>query len=340
MSSQSTQKPSLGVVVVTFNSADVIEACLASLVASRDVLSRVIVIDNSSHDGSCARVRGFIEDNGADDWIELIEEPVNGGYARGVNRGLRRLLEDRSLDLFWVLNPDCRFAPATPRRFCEAAEDGPFALMGGRTIFDAHPDIVQTDGGRVSRLTGQCHSVNAGVPLPGARLPGGDDIDFIAGSSCVASRAFLEGAGLMREDYFLFYEEVDWAFRRGTLPLRVVADAEVHHIGGTAIGSGSLVRRASPFANYFNYRGRMLFLRRFMPLRMAPGIAHGLAKAGQLTLRGHRREAWAIIAAVLGLAPPREVRERLRPETLALIRHDAVSKNAGATVGPGSRETA
>ncbi len=102
----------------------------------------------------------------------------------------------------------------------------------------------------------------------------------------VASRLFIEQAGLMVEDYFLYYEEVDWAFRRGDLPLRLVPDAVVYHHGGTVIGSGSLSRRATPFANYFNYRNRARFARRHMPLALPLLLAKAVLKAGQLLMMG------------------------------------------------------
>lgn len=323
--------PKLGVVVVTFNSADVIEGCLASLKDAGDAIAKIVIIDNASQDETAATVRNCIDADHCAERIELVEERVNSGYAGGVNRGLELLLAERGIDLFWVLNPDCRFDPETPRYLRKAAALGPFSLMGGRTVYDDRPYMVQTDGGKVSRLTGRCRSINAGLPLAQAPVPDAADLDFVSGASCVASRRFVETIGPMRDDYFLYYEEVDWAFRRGDLPLRFVPEAIVRHIGGTAIGSGSRDRRASPFSNYFNYRSRMLFLSRFMPSRLPAGAAFALAKAGHLGLKGHRREAAAIIAGTLGRSPPRDVREWLDRWTTKLIRRNAAPSRVTAT---------
>ena len=87
----------------------------------------------------------------------------------------------------------------------------------------------------------------------------------------VVSRDFLARVGPMREDYFLYYEEVDWALRRGDLPLAFAGDAIVYHHGGTSIGTGRLDERPSAFSNYFNYRNRMRFMRRFHPWRLRSG---------------------------------------------------------------------
>lgn len=193
--------------------------------------------------------------------------PVNGGFAFGSNRGLELLLGDPQLQLFWLLNPDCEVLPDTAAHFLASGREGGFSLMGGRTIYLTRPDAIQTDGGRVSRWTGVCESINAGRPLAGTQMQDAASVDFITGANCVASRQFIEQAGLMEEDYFLYYEEVDWAFRRGDLPLRQVPEAVIHHHGGTTTGTGTIDRSPSAFANYFNYRNLLRFVRRFFHCR-------------------------------------------------------------------------
>lgn len=313
----------IGVAIAAFRSGDVIGECLDSLLASQNANMRVVVVDNASPDDTCAIIRtwaakhasritfaeaGVGELAQATAWLTLLHAPRNGGFAYATNRALEALLADPALGLFWLLNPDARAAPDAAAQYIAASQHGAFALMGGRTLFAGHRDIVQTDGGRVSRWTGVCSSINANQPLTKATVPDAASLDFITGANCVASREFIAAQGLMREDYFLYYEEVDWAMRRGELPLRFVAEAMATHHGGTTIGSGSINRRPSPFANYFNHRSRMRFMRRFSPLTLPLGIAYGFAKAVQLWLLGARGEAYAVLAGMFGLRPPAQVR--------------------------------
>lgn len=323
----------MGVSITAFRSEPYIAGCLTSLFASEGARLRVVVIDNASEDGTLAAVRRWAEDNSArvtfaesevggmeraSADLTLLRSPVNTGFAAATNRGLEVLLADPALNLFWVLNPDCQALPDTAARFITAAREGPFSLMGGRTVYIARPDLVQTDGGRVSLTTGVVTSINNTVPVARARMPAAGEIDFITGACCVASRQFIEQAGLMPEDYFVYYEEVEWAFRRGALPLRQVPEAVVLHHGGTTIGTGSFNRRPSAFANYFNYRNRMRFMRRFAPLRLPAAFAYALAKGVQLALIGARGEAHAVFAGVLGLAPPGTVRAHIGPAAQAV----------------------
>lgn len=323
--------PALGVAIVAFHSADVILPCLDSLFASHGVRLRVAVTDNASGDETVALVRDWAARRAASDaafsfaelpadtqerpatTLTLLRSGHNGGYAHGVNAGLRLLLRDPELSLFWVLNPDCVVPPETAARYAECGADGNFALMSGRTVYCEEPARIQTDGGRVNRWTGVCSSVNAGLSPDGVATPDPATLDFLTGGNLVASRRFIARAGLMTEDYFLYYEEVEWAFRRGELPLRLAPGAVVRHHGGTAIGSGTASRRATPFANYFNTRNRLRFLRRNRPWAIPFGLAHALAKAGRLALTGARAEAMAVLAGALDRPPPAAIRERIAP---------------------------
>lgn len=331
----------LGVVVVTFNSGEVVLDCLESLLADRSVPMSVVVVDNASTDGTPDLVRDWAAGRRA--WvcppdipfalsasakpvaladaaegptrlpaISLIGAGVNGGFAAGVNIGLAHLARDPAIGRFWVLNPDSLAAPGAARAFA-TFDAGPFSLMGGRITYIDPPGRIQIDGGTIDRRTGVTGNLNLGRDIDEAPVPGAGDMAFISGASMVASRAFYDRVGPLREDYFLYYEEVDWALRRGDLPLAFCPDARVYHRAGTSIGSPTLERIASPFSLYFKHRARLRFVRRFLPAARPTALAYTVAKAGQYALKGHGAEAWATMAGAFGLRAPASVRSRLGP---------------------------
>jgi len=260
--------------------------------------------------------------------ITLIETGLNAGFAAGVNCGLAALAAVPGIDRFWVLNPDSAVPPGTARAFAtHPAPPGGFALMGGRVIYLDGTDRIQIDGGVINRRTGVTGNLNQYALHSTTPPPDPARLDFITGASMVASRAFYEAAGPMAEDYFLYYEEVDWALRRGNLPLLYCPGGIVYHVGGTAIGSPVAGRAASPFSLYFKYRGRMRFLRRHLPHSRFMGQIHSLAKAAQLLLRGYPGHARTLLAGALDAPPPAEVRNRLSPEAARLAFGDSPRKN-------------
>lgn len=321
--------PAIGVAIVTYASADVIAACLESLFAADHPDLTIVVCDNASPDDTVKRIRHTalaagraVTEAPADGppWpldgvgrgITLLRRERNAGFAAGVNACLSALLAERHLDLFWILNPDCAVAPDAPRALARtAAAAGPFGLIAGRTLYRAAPHRIQSDGGRLRPLTLVVSQVNQGALPDAAAFPDPATLDFVSGANLVASRTFVERAGFMREDYFLYFEEVDWALRRGNLPIVACPEARVFHEGGTAIGSGRVDRRASAFANYFNYRNRIRFAWRFRRLGLPGAYAYALAKAVQLSLLGAFDEAVAILAGTHQLPPPRAIARRL-----------------------------
>ncbi|MGF1445231.1 MAG: glycosyltransferase family 2 protein [Pikeienuella sp.] len=344
--------PALGVVIVTYCAADFIADCLESLLASGYPALRIAVVDNASPDGTAeaiadwaAGTRDFIRpDDWADSWpdpvpkplafvrvppgttaprpfpqLALIEAGANLGFAGGVNLGLRALAADRDIDHFWILNPDTLVPPQTPEELIAAALGmDRYAVIGARIVFRDAPATVQMDGGRINRLTGTSIAVNLGQPADTTPLPDASDLDFISGGHMLASRDFLDRAGLMEERYFLYYEEVDWQLRRGDLPLGFAAGAEIRHSVGVSIGSGGRSLTPAPFSVYFMSRNLLVFVARWFPWRLP--FAYLLA---YLRLARHWDGSWAQISAMLRglhrMGPPQAVRTRLPEATWARV---------------------
>jgi GT2 family glycosyltransferase len=334
----------LGVVIVLFNSSDIIAECLERLYASHDAPLKIVLVDNNSTDNTCDVVRDWASGRspfsnpensplGQGDGVvpkplpleeyqlaeglnlttklSMIHSPVNGGFGYAVNCGLKSLLTDPEIDLFWVLNPDCVPHPEAASAYLKRANSGDFGLMTGLTVYYERPDKIQTFGGRVGRWTATCRQISSGLSPKTTSAPDANSVDFVTGANLLVTRQFIEKIGLMAEDYFLYYEEVDWAFRRKEFSILVAPEALVYHHGGTSIGSASVTRRASPFANYFNFRNRIRFAGRHLRASLPFVYLFAIAKAVQLLLKGAPSEAWAIFCGVFDLQPPREVSQRI-----------------------------
>ena len=107
-----------GVVVVTYNSGDVIERCLNSCAHLP-----VVVVDNASRDRTCEQVRGRPS-------VRLISNPNNLGFAAAVNQGVTAL----DTELILLLNPDVELE--TPLEALEAACTGESAGLAGGKLRD------------------------------------------------------------------------------------------------------------------------------------------------------------------------------------------------------------
>ena len=127
--------PRVAVVVVTYNSADVLSRCLESLRdggADGVELTDVVVVDNASDDASTEIAKAF--DGLPISVVQLIE---NVGYAAGLNAGVTAL-RNRPPDAVMVLNPDCRLRPGALATLARALQ------VPGRGI--VAPRLLNPDG--------------------------------------------------------------------------------------------------------------------------------------------------------------------------------------------------
>ncbi len=173
--------------------------------------------------------------------------------------------------------------------------------MGGRIYYTDPPLRIQVDaGGRVDLWTGRMLPFAMGRTGRDVPPPEPDTLDYVSGAHLMASRAFLERAGPMPENWFLYFEEVDWCLRRGDLPLIHVADAAVHHHSGASIGSAAATRGPSPLSAYWMSRNRPRFVRRWNPRGVPTAVAYTAFKIAQMRRQGHHAAAAAAWRGLTG----------------------------------------
>jgi len=195
--------------------------------------------------------------------LVLIQTGGNLGFAGGNNVGLRYCLAHGGFDFVWVLNNDTVVVPdALEQLVGRMKADPAVGICGSKLVFYHQPALVQAYGGAafdpkrgvVSPL-GQFQPVNA-VCIPA-------DIEqqtaYVVGASMLVSTKFLQTIGLMSEDYFLYFEEIDWAFRaHGKFTLAYCDTSVVYHKEGGSIGSSS-TGQPSVISTRYLYRNRVLF---------------------------------------------------------------------------------
>lgn len=236
----------LSIVIVTYNSRAFIDACLTS---AREVVTalgadagEVCVVDNASPDGTAERVRT------AHPWVRLIESGRNGGFAHGVNLGLRHTT---GRFVLW-LNPDSRFLP-----------DAGAGLRDVMTWIDAHPRVGIV-GGRLLDPDGSVQRSARTFPAYGAVLGAryslltrlwpnnpfskkflrsdlsyADEaaVDWVSGACLLHRRAVSDELQGLDEGFFMYFEDVDFCYRATqqgwTVHFHPGFSVE-HHIGGSS----------------------------------------------------------------------------------------------------------
>ncbi len=227
--------------------------------------------------------------------ITLIRAGGNPGFAGGCNAGVAAAgLE--SFDYFWFLNSDTVVHRDALSRLLErAAVAESVGMVGSSVRFYDRPDVVQAMGGAALDMrTMRAPLIGTGLPV--AQIPVSPSVieprlAYVFGASMLVSAAFIREVGPMQEDYFLYYEEFDWAQRgrRSGYTLGYAPDSHVFHKSGA-----SSSKIMPEFTSHYYYRNRVRFTARFFPDQLTAVKRGLLIELIRHCLRGR----WAIAKIV------------------------------------------
>jgi hypothetical protein len=252
--------------------------------------------------------------SGGEPPLILIKTGANLGFAGGNNVGLRYALARGDFEYAWLLNNDTIVKPdsllALVARMEKSANVG---ICGSTLIYYHSPDRIQALGGsRYNRWRCRATPIGA-MQAVDSRIDPGQierDMDYVAGASMMVSRRFLQEVGLMREDYFLYFEEFDWARRaRGRFALAYAPASIVYHKEGGSIGTYA-AGRSSSLSIFYLQKNRIKFVSRFFK-RYLPFLYLSIAlESARALLRRDFFELKWVMLAVLGIRAKGMTREK------------------------------
>jgi len=245
------------IVIVNYRTADLTVDCLRSLEEEVKRLGdvRVVVTDNRSGDDSIEQIRQAIDAHGWANWAELMPLSNNGGFAYGNNEAIGPALDsDEAPEYVLLLNPDTVVRPGGVAKLLDFMRENPKAGIAGsrledpdgtpqRSAFRFHSLASELDNGLRLGFVSRLLTHKAVAP------PVRDDTHetgWVAGASMIIRKTVFDQIGLMDEDYFMYFEEVDFCLRakRAGWPCFYVPESRVVHLVGQA--SGVTVQNVRP----------------------------------------------------------------------------------------------
>lgn len=313
----------VAVVILNFNGPAMTLRCLQALFHLKGGVPHLLVCDNHSTDDSVGQIRQFLLEKAektpsAFDFcalkssdisrfqvsqspksqLALIESSQNLGFAGGMNLGVRLAEKIPGIDFIWILNNDTVVDPgALWALLAEFQANQRLGVLGSALCYLDQPETLQAVGGRYDPWLGRTRHVLHGASYPAALSQGlhAEPIDYAVGASICFRQEVLKAVGYLSEDYFLYFEEIDWAerFRRLKTPwhLGYALKSRVYHQeGGTTGANEKVAKETTRVADYFFQTSRLRFARRFYP-RTYPlvhltqlGVALNRLRRGQLDL--------------------------------------------------------
>lgn len=244
-----TSKPLVSVIILHFGHPEVTEECLAAVLAQSHTELEIFLINNGSNQ-MLEEVTSI-----SDERVTLLVGEINKGYAAGNNDGIRLSQGEYVV----VINNDVILPDLWIEKMLQTWPSEDWGLISSCIVKYGTDGELQYSGfTEVTKLTGRNRVLGAGEEwIPEEKVA---ETAYAHGSAMMASRAAIDLVGMIPEQYFLHYEELDWSekMKRAGFKVGVYFGVEAPHYGSLTLGKNS------PNRWYYYHRGRLIFQRRWL----------------------------------------------------------------------------
>jgi GT2 family glycosyltransferase len=280
----------VAVVVVTYNRAGLLLRMLGALAASQRRPDAVIVVDNASTDHTKTVLDGML-----DLPLQVIRPEENLGGAGGFHLGVEAAYE-QGFDRIWLMDDDVLPAPDCLGVLMEVDEDCLMSVRedtSGRLVEKAAVTFDLRNPLRIKPKTAMVETTYG----ERSAMPDRVELENVAFEGFMVRRRVVEAIGLPDPDFFIFYDDVDYALRARRAGFRIwaIRDAvlvrqlgfdQQHDLGG--------------WKGYYMYRNLFTVHRRYGENRLV------------------RAKPWLIAAGVVAMSPLRGGQAEVRNVSKAL----------------------
>lgn len=219
-------------VVVNFHTPDATLLAVRSLLASRHPLARIVVVDNSTDRACESKLSGL------QGLVDYVSAGTNRGFAGGVNIGIARALAAGATHVLLV-NSDAIVPPDALLGLLRPFVQPSVGIVSPTVLSMSAPDRIQSMGASYNLRTGRMRIRLYGARAS-ARFSQAGEVDAASGCVMLVSRAVIDTVGMLDEEYFFGFEEIEFSLRAKQRGFRVVVTSEVaFHEGGRSLPSAS-----------------------------------------------------------------------------------------------------
>ena len=264
------------IIIINYNTwQDTIE-CVNSIFNSTENKYKIIIVDNKSENESLNNLNSYFIKKLGDEYLLiyadyinildseyyknkklfLISSEDNLGFANGNNKGIRFALNDINCEYIWLLNNDTVIFPETLKDLLnEMKNDNHIGILGNAQMYYHNQSEIQALAGGFNKKKIKFFNIKDSSVLKDRNI-----IFFVYGASMFLRRKIFENVGLLNENYFLYYEEIDICerARKKNYKVKISESIKILHKHSKTISI-----KGNIFKYYYLERNKYLFLRKY-----------------------------------------------------------------------------
>ncbi len=247
-------------VIVNYKTSDLIIDTIRALLQETKVITeaKIVVVDNDSQDGSYEFLVNYIIEQNWQQFVEIYQSPVNGGFGFGNNFAIRKFLNSSSSpEYVYLINPDAVPKPDAVSHLLELMEKEQKIGIVGSSVVNAagekevaafrYPNVISefTRGAQIGTINKILNPWRVAMGV----LDQTCEVDWVTGSSMMIRSQALNDIGLFDEKFFLYFEETDLCWRARLSGWKVFHHqvSSIMHIEGAATGIDNKEKRTPKY---------------------------------------------------------------------------------------------
>ena len=252
----------IAVSIVSYNTSSLLSKLLENLYAQKNVQPEIWVLDNNSVDNSVDMIKKNFPK------VNLIESKENTGFAKGQNILLKKI----DSPFILILNPDTDLEVNALSKMLKFMEENPEVGISSCKILDIKGNLTSNGGDLPFRRYLLSWLFNFDKPNTPSfhradkSFYNSKNVGWIGGTFMLIRKEVLEKAGYFNEDYFMYFEDVEFCYKAGqkNYQLRFHPDLKITHLSGAS----------SKNPRYNQWKGEMQGLIKFSYKNF--GVLYGL----------------------------------------------------------------
>lgn len=240
------------IILVNYNGYKDTINCIESIKKNLDLKRYfIVVVDNCSTDESCKYIEKINN-------IKFLKSMENKGFSAGNNIGIKYALKENA-DYIILLNNDTIVTKNCFDKIIEIMENKKdIGIMGNKVLYYSDKNKINCYGGDINFNRGTA-ILGYENSLDNDSIPDFIDAKFICGCCMVIRKEVFEKIGYLPEDYFMYYEDVDFCLNVSRhFKLAAYGKSKIYHKVSASTGG-----QASEFAIRWNTRNRIVFINKY-----------------------------------------------------------------------------
>lgn len=252
---EKTKIRKVAVVILTCNALELLKDCLDSLKNNKNnhYQITIFVVDNDTKNDTGSIIASKYPE------VILIQNKINYGFSKGINFGLR-LAYKLNFDWIMLLNDDTIVKPETIINLIKESERNKY-LISGPVILTKDGNIW-SEGGILDKL--RYSGGLSGFGQKKKAITKNTKTGFVSGTAMLVHNNVFKKVGFLDEDYFLYYDDVDFCFRASLkgMPSYIIPSSQIIHL------ETATIKKNSPSHYYHSAKSHLIFVFKRAPLNI------------------------------------------------------------------------